>query len=667
MKNTLTALIFLTITSATCFAQANTNTQSKRLYWFIPDGMRADPDLFNIYKWAAAGKLPNIKRMMERGTYGFAKPVFPSHTPANFASLFTGCYPEVHGVNDGPMHVEGNPLAQVSVSGFSSTAKKVEPIWVTLENALNCDTFLLSVPGSTPPELKKGITVRGRWGRWGADFPAINFQDDVTTAFSNVDPNAARLFYQGARLTQPATKVPAKRWAARFHSYSPPLETSLQAWGATLFAHIGDSTDDRQTNYDTVSFSTNRTDLLCSLRGGAWSDWAPLTLRWQLPGQQLERAIPTSAKIKIIKLETNGTFRIRLVYNNLNRFLSEPDYVADEILQGVGPMVDFVDNFPPQLIYFPEDKKTFLEEAELSLNWHRDAANFILKKYQPHVYVQNIYTPNQMLTSRWWMGHVDPRSSRYREVSEKERDQLWGEVHWLYKKLDDIVGTLLSNANSNTIVALSSDHGAVPLDTHVRLNNLFAREGLLKFHVDPKSRERIIDWADTKAVFLNMHNIYVHPNGLAGNWKRASGTEYEALRKKVRGLLTELGDNAGVKPVEKLVDWEKAPADFHLQSERVGDLVIANRAGYGWSEEVTPDGELFVVPLITGYKQAIVPESAKGLWTPFMIAGPGVRKGHFLGVEPINLIDEYPTLVRHLGVKTATWVQGRAIDSVEKP
>lgn len=666
MKNTIAALtiIVLALTDATCFGQ--TNSQSKRLYWFIPDGMRADPDLFNIYKWADAGKLPNIKRMMERGTYGFAKPVFPSHTPANFASLFTGCYPEVHGVNDGPMHVEGNPLAQVSVSGFSSAAKKVEPIWVTLENALNCDTFLLSVPGSTPPELKKGITVRGRWGRWGADFPAVNFQDDASTAFGNIDPNAARLFYQGPRLTQPCNKVPAQGWAARLRSFSPPLEAPLQAWGATVFAHIADSTDDGTTNYDTVSFSTNRNEVMCSLRSDAWSNWTPLTLRWQLPGQQLDRAIPTSVKIKIIKLEASGAFRIRLVYNNLNRFLSEPDHIADEILEGVGPMVDFVDNFPPQLIYFPEDKKTFLEEAELSLDWHRDAADFILKKYKPHVYVQNTYTPNQMLTSRWWMGHVDPRSSRYRDVSEKEREQLWSEVHWLYKKLDDIVGALLANAGSNTIVALSSDHGAIPLDTQVRLNNLFAREGLLKFDVNEKTRERIINWAETKAVFLNMHNIYVHPSGLAGNWKRASGPEYDSLRKKVRALLAELTDKSGVKPVEKIAGWENA-RDFHLQSERGGDLVIANRAGYGWTEEVTPDGELFVVPLITGYKQAIVPESAKGLWTPFMIAGPGVKRGHFLGVEPVNLIDEYPTLMRHLGVKTATWVQGRAIDSVEKP
>src|SRR5688500_12584349 len=114
MKNTIAALTIITLAlgGTTCAAQVNTNSHPKRLYWFIPDGMRADPDLFNIYKWAEAGKLPNIKRLMERGTYGFAKPVFPSHTPANFASRFTGAYPEVHGINDGQMHTVDNTIGQ---------------------------------------------------------------------------------------------------------------------------------------------------------------------------------------------------------------------------------------------------------------------------------------------------------------------------------------------------------------------------------------------------------------------------------------------------------------------------------------------------------------------------------------------------------------------------
>src|SRR3989338_7199281 len=105
----------------------------EKVYWFIPDGTRAEPDTFTIYKWAEEGKLPNIKKMMDKGSYGYSIPDFPGHTPANFASLLTGSHPIVHGVADGPMHIEGYPLDKPSVAGFSSVAKKVPQIWTIME------------------------------------------------------------------------------------------------------------------------------------------------------------------------------------------------------------------------------------------------------------------------------------------------------------------------------------------------------------------------------------------------------------------------------------------------------------------------------------------------------------------------------------------------------
>ncbi len=642
-----------------------TEGKKKKLYWFIPDGMRCDPDLFNIYRWAEEGKLPNIKKMMERGSYGFCRPTFPSHTPTNFATLFTGAYPEVHGVNDGPMHTEGSPLSRVSVGGFSSVAKKVTPMWLTLEKEAEAKVALMSVPGSTPPELQNGITIRGRWGGWGADFHAINFQARRDLAMRKQQGRGARLFFFGPELTQYVEKSTAEGWADLPLSHSEPLETILSAWGASIHAVLTDSTDDDETNYDEVSFAALKNGgFLTKLKESEWSEWLPITLKWRIPAKKLERDIETFFKIKIIKLEDDGFFRVRFFFNNINKFLTEPDYVAGDLIEGVGPMVDFVDNFPPQLIFFPEDKGTFLEEADMSLTWHRDAVSFVIDKYQPDVFVSDVYTPNQMLTSRWWMGYIDPASSRYGDASQAERDKLWSEVHWLYKKLDDIVGKMLEKADEDTYVVLSSDHGAVPLDHWVRLNNLFAKEGLLKFELHPETGEPTIDWAQTQAVYLKMHSVYLNPNGLGGDWTRASGPEYEQLRERVKKLLLELEDGRGVKPIVKITGWEEATSEFRLTPERSGDLIIANRPGYGWSEELTGDLAIFTTPLKTGYKQAILTEEVKGMWTPFVIVGPGIRKGNNLGVKPINMVDQYPTLMQLLGRESGDWVQGRVLEEV---
>lgn len=174
-KIILFLIIILFVVSSESFSSQKETIKAEKVYWFIPDGARAEPDIFTIYKWAEEGKLPNIKKMMENGAYGYSIPDFPGHTPVNFASLLTGAHPTVHGIADGPMHIEGFPLLKPSAPGFASTSKKVSPIWKVLEEA-GKKVALLAIPGSTPPELRNGITIRGRWAPWGADTPAINFE-----------------------------------------------------------------------------------------------------------------------------------------------------------------------------------------------------------------------------------------------------------------------------------------------------------------------------------------------------------------------------------------------------------------------------------------------------------------------------------------------------------
>lgn len=629
-----------------------------KLYWFIPDGMRADPDLFNVFQWAEAGELPNIKKMMETGAYGYSIPAFPSHTPTNFATLFTGTYPLKHGVADGPMHTEGNPLDKVSVSGFNSAAKKVDPIWVTLEDLYDQKVVLLSIPGSTPPELDEGITIRGRWGGWGADFHAVNFEEESDGKKEIAHGRGAKLFFFGPQLTIYQKAEKSEGGVPSLQSYSTIKEARLTHYGKTIYAYIYDSTNNEKMDYDRIAFFSEETGIIADLKEGQWSDWIPIILTWQ------ELPVKTLVKIKVIKVGDDGFFRIRFFYNNLNKYVTEPSFVAEEIINGVGPMVDFVDNFPPQLIFYEEDKETFIEEARMSWDWHRDAADFILKTYRPDIFINDTYTPNQMLTSRWWMGYIDPSSIRYNDVSEEERRRLWNEVKEMYKKLDDILGELLKHADENTYVVLSSDHGAVPLNKTVRLNNLFAGKGWLKFSVDPKTRVPGIDWGNSKVVYVQMAHIYINPQGLGGNWTRASGKEYEKLREEVKAALLELKDEeTGVKPILAVYNWEDVPQYLHMPVDRVGDLVIVNEAGYGLEEGMTQDGSLFLIPQITGYKQAVWAEKEKGTWTPFLVVGPHVKRG-FRMEHPIHHVDQYPTIMKLLEKKAGLETDGRILNEI---
>lgn len=647
-----------------------------KLYWFIPDGLRCDPDTFDMFGWAQQGELPNIRKMMEKGSYGYSRPVFPSHTPTNFATLLTGSTPKIHGIADGPMHIEGYPLKMVSKGGFSSVAKKVPPIWYTMEeNGLQ--VALISMPGSTPPELDQGTVIRGRWGGWGADFPAVVFhtqEDDELRYDQGLDH---RVFQFGPELTKYGGHQEPQGWQLPLpRSFSPPLEVGLTNWGATLHGYLYDSKDDNLEAYDRVLFSWDKKNKVADLGEGEWSDWTNVTLYWEVKNDyniatpknmSWERSMSSidvtcGARIRVIKLGKKGFFRIRLLYDNLNNYLVKPSFLSEELHAQLPPMVDFVDNYPPQLIHYPEDKKAFLEEAAMSLDWHTRVVGYGIENFGADVIIHDTYTPNQMLTSRWWLGYLDPHSKRYGEVSESEREGLWRDVKGMYRQIDAIMGEVMARADDNTYIVLSSDHGAVPLDFEVCLNNLFAKHGLLKYNFDHQTGEYTIDWANTRAIFLKMDNIYINPDGLDGNYRRASGPRYEALRQQVVDLLEGLQDEAGERPVDRIVKWEDSERLLDLPRDRVGDLIVANRPGYGWVEDISLDQKVFVRSLKSGYKQAIDPETTS-LLTPFVIVGPKVRKNNPLP-DILRHIDQYPTLMKLLGQPIPAFVEGRPIEAV---
>lgn len=207
---------------------------------------------------------------------------------------------------------------------------------------------------------------------------------------------------------------------------------------------------------------------------------------------------------------------------------------------------------------------------------------------------------------------------------------------------------------------MSSDHGVCPLHRLVKLNNLFASRGWLRFTIDEKSGEPSIDWKNTKVIYLKRANIYINPLGLDGNWKRGKGPAYEKLRAEVISALVDLKDHQGIKPVKNVVKWEDAPKFFKLPSSRVGDLVLETRLNYFWFEEVDKDLSIFSNPLTSGYKQTINPQENDCMWTPLLIWGKGVKKGHRLS-KPIAHVDQLPTILKLMKIKIPKKIQGKVI------
>lgn len=447
-----------------------------------------------------------------------------------------------------------------------------------------------------------------------------------------------RLFFLGSPLTSFVETSPAKDGA---------IFADLKAHGLTIPIKV--LAGKKKNIFDQMEFKLGQETI--KIRQGKWSDWKPVELEFK--GVKFS----SSARVKVIKIWPDGNFRVRVLYDNMNRLITEPGEASDEFRAGVGPMVDHADNWPPQLIFESEDKKTFLEEMRMSLDWHKRAVPFVFDKYKPDLFIHDTYTPNQMLESRWWMGAIDKNSKHY---SPEKAKKAWKDILEMYQGLDSILGEALKNADPNTIIALSSDHGVCPIHRLVHLNNLFAKKGWLKFTVDADSGEAIIDWKNTKVIYLKMLHVYINPEGLGGDWKMASGPEFEKLRDEVVETLKEVTDENGIKPLVKAVKREDAERVFDLPKERIGDLVLETRLNYFWYEEVDKSLKLFSDPLTSGYKQSLDPVSNQCMWTPFLVWGPGVKKGHKLA-QPILHVDQLPTLLKLLDVKSPKHVQGKVL------
>jgi predicted AlkP superfamily phosphohydrolase/phosphomutase len=511
---------------------------------------------------------------------------------------------------------------------------------------------------------------------WGVEFPSLIVQDNTDEKFQVELGINKRLFSIGSNLVRIEVPRNLNNWSRQLADGSE-YEIDLSNWGTPLWAAVTQNTDHQKK----LKLSFDRKQIVAEVLEGEWSQWIPITLNYELKNDyqknttkksQLERdissiKIETAVKVKPIYLSDFKKFRIRLIYDGLNDYMSSPMQIAAKMKQQVGPMVDYVDSFPPQLIHFLQDRDTFLEEADMSWQWHKKVVPFLVDNLKSDVVIHSIYSPNQMLTSRWWLPFVDPQSKRYSEISEEERRLRWSEVKRMYRQADDILGEIIvateQKKDEDWYIILSSDHGVVPLFREVRLNNLFAQKGWLKYKYNKVEKEYEIDWQNTKVVFLQMNNIYINPEGLGGVYSRSSSPEYFQLRDQVRNLLKELKDTEnGTHPLFEIWNYEEA-ARASLYADRVGDLVIANTGQYSWVEDVSQDNQIFVNTKKGGYKQAVWPKSQEGMLTPFVVAGPGINKKCRISKD-IAHVDQLATIQKIMNFSIDHEIQGKPVTEI---
>ena len=117
------------------------------------DGM--DWDL--VLPWVRAGRMPNLQRLMDAGTWGEMETMVPMLSPLIWTTMATGVGPDVHGVLD---FVEKDPATGEPVP-ISGRSRQVPAIW-NIASALGRETDVVGWWATWPAEEITGTMVSDR-------------------------------------------------------------------------------------------------------------------------------------------------------------------------------------------------------------------------------------------------------------------------------------------------------------------------------------------------------------------------------------------------------------------------------------------------------------------------------------------------------------------------
>ena len=104
--------------------------------------------------WLAAGKLPNLARLIANGVRGDLRSTIPYVTAPAWTSCVTGVNPGKHGVFDFAMQRAGD----YGITVVNSTSLRARPLWAILSEQ-GRRVGMVNVPVTYPPQPVNGVMV----------------------------------------------------------------------------------------------------------------------------------------------------------------------------------------------------------------------------------------------------------------------------------------------------------------------------------------------------------------------------------------------------------------------------------------------------------------------------------------------------------------------------
>lgn len=610
----------------------------RRLIFLGLDGL--DPRLTE--RFMAEGRLPNLSRLRERGSFHRLRTTFPALSPVAWSTFATGVSPAKHNIFDFLNHSTKSYVPELSAASVRpprhvlrlgrwriplsrpvlEMRRRSRTFWSILgEHSIS--STILRVPVTFPPEKFDGRLLSA------SCTPDLR---GTQGSFSHFTTRIHQPVFEGG------SRFPLDRAGRRLTgSLEGPRDDFGNRGVLALPFHIG-TTPDSETAAIEISGDSY------SLRRNEYSPWIHLAFH-AAPGVTI-RGI---ARFLITEIEPEFSMYVTPIQ-------IDPEAPALPISH-------------PSLysVYLAKLLGSFATAGMAEDTWALnegviDEAAFLDQAWGLLAEREAMFENALQHTRRGVVACVFDTSDRVQHMFfrhlESEGDPRWqGTIADLYQRMDRLVGKTMSHVDDETLLCVLSDHGFCHFRRGVNLNTWLHRNGYLALSNGNCSSGpyfESVDWSRTRAYCMGLSGLYLNLKGRERTGTVEQGREAEALRSELIARLSGLKDDergaVAIRQVYATRDLYRGP-----YLDAAPDLIIGYNEGYrtAWEAAIGKIG-------------AHVIEDNSKAWSGDHCVDPALVPGVLFCSRPLDcespgLEDMAPTALSLFGVEPPAWMDGNPL------
>jgi len=617
------------------------NARVQKLVFLGLDGL--DPGLAE--RFMAEGKLPNLKRLADEGSYRRLRTTFPALSPVAWSTFATGVNPAKHNIFDFLNRDLKSYMPELSSSrvqpprrffrigrlriplsrGSVEMRRRSEPFWTILGKQAITST-IIRVPITFPPEEFNGRLLsamctpdlRGTQGSFSW----------FTTRPGTLDAEGGNRF--PLTLSGDALEGAIEGPSDDFAEGAGPIRIPFRV---------------RCTGADSATLDIAGHSH--ALRRGEYTPWIRLSFRTSL-------GIAVSGIARFLLTETQPDVSVYVTPIQIDPEkpalpISHPQYYAIYLSKLLGSFATLgmaEDTWALNEGVIDED--AFLAQAEL-IKQEREAMFFSALEHTRRGVVACVFDTTDRVQHMFYR-YLDQQTNAPHDGDHA------GVIESLYRDMDRVVGETMKHVDSHTAFFVLSDHGFSSFRRGINLNSWLRDNGYLVLKdgaVESGKYFEGVDWTRTRAYTLGLGGLYLNIEGRE-SCGVVPAAEAPALRKELAAKLSGLRDEAtGEVAIQRAYPTPALYSGPYL--EAAPDLVIGYAAGFRTSWDAA-----------VGKVSAHVFEDNTKAWSGDHCIDPVVVPGVLFSNRKVEATDPgiedmAPTALHLFGVGIPRWMEGRPV------